>query len=194
ISQGRPADALRLADAGLREYPGQAELLAIRQEAQAKIEEAERARRRTADLNTLTRLEAETRTISGAPQSNEQAERVKAAAKPYQGDAEFESVAARALGLLAQMQDAVAMLAKRDFTALQEACAELREQYPNHVLFQRLEAEAARGARQVALQEVRRKVQNEQDLHAKAQLLEEALRQYPDEAWLQQEVRVVRGK
>jgi serine/threonine protein kinase len=194
VAQGRPADAVRTADAALREFPGEAGLLEARQQAQAGLEEAERVRRRAADLEALGRLENESRALADAAQIGVLADRVRGLAKPYAGDQEFEAAAGRTLQALAGMEQAGALLAGRDFAALQIACMRLRSEYPGHVFFQRLEAEAARGVRQLALQEIRRKVQGEPDLRARGHLLDEALRVYPDEAWLQQEARVIRGR
>jgi serine/threonine-protein kinase len=193
-AEGRPADALRLVDAAMRQYPGEAALVEARQEAQQRVDEAERARRRAADLDALRRLDADTRAIADAGPIRDLAEKVRALVKPYADDAEMEAAATRTLDLLGRMQDASALLARREFAALRTACQGLRAEYPEHTLFQRLEVEAARGLRQAAVQELRQTLQNEPDLEAKGKLLDEALPLYPDEAWLEQEARVVRGK
>src|SRR5581483_11204274 len=142
----------------------------------------------------LRRLDHDSRTLTDPTQIRDLGDKVRAIAKTYAGDPEVEAAAGRMLDVLAQMQDASALLSRRDFAGLQKTCERLCAQYPQHVLFQRLESEAARGLRQAAVQELRHKLQTEQDLEARSKLLDEALPLYPEEAWLQQEARAVRGK
>src|SRR5581483_6707203 len=139
--------------------PGESGLAEMRRQAQAKVDEAERLRRRTADLDALRRLDHDSRTLTDTTQIRDLGDKVRAIAKTYAGEPEVEAAAGRMLDVLAQMQDASALLSRRDFAGLQKTCERLCAQYPQHVLFQRLESEAARGLRQAAVQELRHKLQ-----------------------------------
>src|SRR5262249_21782615 len=117
-----------------------------------------------------------------------------AIAKEYAADGEIAAVANRTIELLAEMEQANALLAKGDFPELLAVCARLRPQYPDNPFFKRLEAEGIRAARQQALREIHERLKDEKDLQKKALLLGDALRQYPDEESLQREAQFVRGK
>ena len=193
-AQGRPAEALRLADRCLRDYPGDAELLAARQESQARVEEEERIRKRAAEMQSLRHLESDAFSLTDAGPIRELAGSAKALAEAYADDEEIAQVSGRTLEVLKEAEQANALLVKRDFHALLAVCARVRSRYPEHPFFKRLEDEGIRAVRQQALQEIRERVQNENDLRKKSQLLDDALRQYRDEEWLQREAQFARGK
>jgi hypothetical protein len=186
----RLADARKLADASLQQFPNEPDLLSARSKVQSRIAEAERQKKRNQDLEALRRLDASSRTLTDIAQIPGIAVQVWALAAPYPKDQEFCQAAAAIEQQLSDMQGAAALLEREDFAAVSADCA----RYPGHPFFQQLKAEAERREKAVRLAQVDRQVAEEPDLTRQAALLDATLSFYPDEAALLRKSREVHGK
>ena len=88
-------------------------------------------------------------------------------------------------------------LADRNFAKALEICNEFLKKCPGDPMFQALKLEAEEQQRQdqsAFIAEVSRRAESERDLDRRVNILKEAVERYPDEAHLQQSLRLVRER
>ena len=87
-------------------------------------------------------------------------------------------------------------MAEKNFTRALEICDEFVAKYPSDAVFQALKLEAVEQGRQelsAYIAEIGRRVDDEQDLDHKSNILKEACERYPNELQFQQSLKLHRG-
>ncbi len=192
--QGKLKEAIEQTARALKEFPGDPTLTQLRKRFEDERQDEEKRRRRQQDLEELRGLDA---AIARVQESAKLAELRKGAERivsQCRGDEEVRSAAANPLRHLSDIEKAATANRNRNFAAALEICRQYLAQYPEHVPFRSLEADAEEGLRATDLDDIRRRLANEADLGARATILEKALRQYPDEQWISTELGLTRNK
>src|SRR5262249_14730342 len=115
-------------------------------------------------------------------------------ASQHPDDAEIQSAAAGPVALLSDIARAGEELVDANFQAGLEILRRCLTRYPGHPTLLALQTEAERGQKLRAVNDVHRRAAAEPDLRQRTQILEEALREYRDDATLAEELRLTRNK
>ncbi|HLJ48089.1 MAG TPA: protein kinase [Bryobacteraceae bacterium] len=192
--QGRLPEAIEQAAKALNVFPGDATLTQLRKRFDEERQVEERRRRRQQDLDELRGMDAPVARAEGSGKLAEFRSAAERIVSQYPGDEEIRSAAAQPLRHLSDIERAGNAVRERNFAAALEICRQYLTLYPEHVCFRALEADAERGRRAGELEEISRSVERETDLGSRAATLEKAFGQYPDDAWIANELRLTRNK
>jgi serine/threonine protein kinase/outer membrane protein assembly factor BamD (BamD/ComL family) len=194
---GRLKEAIDVLESAIRSYPGQQRLESRLQDLEKFRADKLRREEREADLKSLRALEAELVSIQTEPDLRDLLQSARFIAGQYPGDADFAPVLKQISEQADAFNEAAAALARDDIKQCLEICEGVLARVPEHRLFLGLKIQAEVRDRQKAaefLESVERRLAAEPDLNQCAQILDDAVRRYPEEAFYQEELRLVRGK
>ncbi|MCU1295071.1 MAG: serine/threonine protein kinase, partial [Bryobacterales bacterium] len=196
-AEGYLIQAVERVESAMRLYPGQPRLESRLQDLERLIAEKLRREQREADLRTLKALRGEIVALQTEVDLRELVQRAQFIADRHTGDADFAPALEEISEQAGAFNQAAAALAGVDIRQCLELCEAMLARIPEHRLFLGLRIQAEVRDRQKAaefLDSVERQLAAEPDLTQRAQILEAAVRHYPEEAYYQEELRLVRGK
>ncbi len=181
----------------LERYPGEPRLNAKLDSIENAIREKRRKETRDNDLSRLRALHYELGQAETSADIHEFVSRSKMVAEPYGNDREFTSVLRDISEQAATHDSAAASLANDNVRDCIRICNEALARYPDSRLFASLRAQGEARERENAaefLERVARRLATEPDLPTRAKILEEALREYPNEQYFADELTLVRNE
>jgi serine/threonine-protein kinase len=183
--------ALALLEEGLRNWPEATSLERLRGNLLAERDRRQKRQRALEDLEEVSLLSLEAKNAADAAGLLSLAINV---ASQHPDDEEIQSVAAGPIALLSDIARASEELVDANFQASLEISRRCLEQYPGHPALVALQTEGESGQKRRALNDVHRRAAAEPDLRERTLMLEEALREYPDDSALAEELRLTRNK
>ena len=192
--KGKIAEAIERANRALREFPDEPSLLDLLRRFREKMQAEELRKQRQADLEQLRELEPLIAQAQDSQRLNELRTACRRVQAVYTADEEIAAAASAVDGHLADIENGRAALAKSDFPATLDLCGKYLARFPQHAAFTALRQDALQGQRAAELAEIRRRADAESDLRARAGILAEAQKRYPDEGWVAEELKSTRAK
>jgi predicted Zn-dependent protease len=183
--------ALALLEDGLQNQPGETSLIRLRDSITAARDRRDRRQRSLEDLEQIKLL-----SLRAAAEADpaELLARAITIASQHTDDVEIQSAAAEPIVLLSDLARARQELVDGNYPSALEICRRHLVSYPDHAAFLELQSEAERGQRRCALDEAHRQAAAEPNLRKRTLILEAALREFPGDAALADELRLTRNK
>lgn len=161
------------------------------------ILERRRKEERERDLQNLQAVREELRQTEVAAGVRNFVSRSKTLAERYGKDRDFAGIVLDVTKQVEAFESAASSLARGDITGCVRICNEVLARDAEHRLFLNLKAQAETREREKAtefLEHTARRLANEPDLRVRGKILEDALREYPNEQYFADELALVRNQ
>jgi len=183
--------ALELLDEGLRKWPDAGSLADLRGSTLAL---RDRSVKRARALRELSEIQRSALQQSGTREAAELVALASRITSEYPQDQEIQSIAAAPIALLSDLLRAGQLLADGNFQVVLEICRRRLEQYPRQPAFLEFQREAEYGQKRAQIQELQRCAAAEPDLARRCRILEQALKQHPNEGVIADELHFTGNK
>ena len=192
--QDRLEEAFELISRFADEIGDEPAILETQKRLMEKLREREQRRKRQSDIEELLRLDLSAAEASGPEEAARILEYGRGILGRHLNDEAVCSAGQAAVQHLSDIGIASEELAKGNPALALEICDRYLKRFPNHVAFAELRIEAESALRVAYLDRLQHSVTGERNLDNVERLLREGLDRYPNEPWIQDQLKATRNK